>query len=381
MAERVDGCMRQKIRVLQVGKLYYPWFGGIERVIQDIAEGLKEKIEVEVVVCKPVGKGSKEIIKGVPVTRASSLGIYWGMPVSFTFPFLLARKSKRVDILHFHLPFPLAVVSYLLFCSKRPKVAVTYHSDIVRQRRLLWLYMPFLRRFLKRADRILVTSPALLETSKVLTFVKHKCTVVSLWIDLAEHGQPVRRDYDIGISSTERIVLFVGRLSYYKGVEYLIEAMKWVEAKLLIVGDGDLRPRLEAKVKALGLEDRIIFLGKISDEKLRYCYQICDVFVLPSVEPSEAFGIVQLEAMAYGKPVVNTNLPTGVPWVSRHGETGLTVPPRDPKALAEAINKIFNDKELAEKFSENARKRVREFSKEKMLQRIYEIYCELTIEH
>jgi rhamnosyl/mannosyltransferase len=371
------GIAMSQIKVLQVSKLYAPFVGGIEKVVQDIAEGLKEKVEMEVLVCQPRGQGGKEVVNGVPVTKASSLGIYWGMPVSFTFPFLLAQKSRRVDILHFHLPFPLAVVSFLLFGSKRPKVVVTYHSDIVRQKKLMWLYKPFLHRFLKRADRILVTSPNLLESSKHLDPYKDKCVVIPLWIDLKEFGQLIEKEFELGISPDEKKILFVGRLSYYKGLDYLIEAMQEVDAKLLIAGEGELRGKLEQKVKSLGVDRKVIFLGKVSDEQLKYCYQICDLFVLPSVEPSEAFGLVQLEAMAYGKPVVNTALPTGVPFVSRHGETGLTVPPRDPKALAEAINKILNDKELAKKFSENARKRAQEFSREKMLKRIYEIYCDL----
>ena len=154
--------------------------------------------------------------------------------------------------------------------------------------------------------------------------------------------------------------------------------MQEIEAKLLIAGEGELREELEEKARSLKVNQKIIFLGKVSDEKLKYCYQICDLFVLPSVESSEAFGIVQMEAMAYGKPVVNTNLPTGVPYVSINGETGFTVPPRDSKALANAINRILNHKELATKFSKNALKRVKEkFSKEKMLESIYLIYKEL----
>jgi rhamnosyl/mannosyltransferase len=146
----------------------------------------------------------------------------------------------------------------------------------------------------------------------------------------------------------------------------------------LIAGEGGLREELERKAKSLGVEHKIIFVGKVSDDELKYCYQICDLFVLPSVEPSEAFGIVQMEAMAYGKPVVNTNLPTGVPYVSVDGETGITVPPRDSKALADAINRILNDNELAAKFSKNALKRVKEkFSREKMLESIYSIYEDL----
>ena len=172
--------------------------------------------------------------------------------------------------------------------------------------------------------------------------------------------------------------MFVGRLCYYKGVEYLIEAMQWVNAKLLIVGDGELREKLEEMTVSLGLEERVKFLGKVSNELLKYCYQICDVFVLPSVEPTEAFGLVQLEAMAYGKPVINTLLPTGVPFVSIDGKTGLTVEPRNSKALADAINKLLSDDELRKKFGIQARNRVVEnFTVDKMNEKILKVYQEL----
>jgi rhamnosyl/mannosyltransferase len=368
----------KRIRVLQINKLYYPWVGGVEKVVQDISEGLKDKVNIEVLACQPKGLGRKKLINGVRVTKASSFGIYWGMPVSITFPFLLAWKSRKVDILHFHLPFPLGDLSYLLIGSKWKKVVVTYHSDIVRQEKLMKFYGPFLHRFLRRADRILPTSPNLVESSPYLSPYKDKCTVVPLSIDLKEFGHPIEKEFDLGVSPDDKIVLFAGRLSYYKGLDYLIEAMQEVEAKLLIAGEGGLREDLERKAKSLGVEHKIVFVGKVSDDELKYCYQICDLFVLPSVESSEAFGIVQMEAMAYGKPVVNTNLPTGVPYVSVDGETGITVPPRDSKALANAINKILNDNELATEFSKNALKRVKEkFSREKMLESIYSIYEDL----
>ena len=188
----------------------------------------------------------------------------------------------------------------------------------------------------------------------------------------------VDQKFDLDISGTEKIVLFVGRLSYYNGVEYLIEAMQSVNAKLLIAGDGKLREKLENMTVSLGLEERVKFLGKVSNELLKYCYQICDVFVLPSVEPTEAFGLVQLEAMAYGKPVINTLLPTGVPFVSIDGKTGLTVEPRNSKALADAINKLLSDDELRKKFGIQARNRVVEnFTVDKMNEKILKVYQEL----
>lgn len=369
----------KKIRVLQISKLYYPWIGGVEKVVQDIAEGLKDKVHMEVLVCKSKGKGERKHINGVKVTKSSSLGICFGMPISITFPFLYAIKSRKADILHFHLNFPLAKILHLVMGPRRQKVVVTYHGDIVRQKKFFgFFYKLITHMFLKRANVILPTSSKLIESSPYLRPYKAKCKVVPLSIDLKKFCGPPKKVFDLGIAPNDKVVLFVGRLCPYKGVEYLIQAMRDVEAKLLIVGEGPLREKLEKKAKFLRVDKKIKFLGKISTEKLKYCYDACDVFVLPSIENSEAFGIVQLEAMAYGKPVVNTNLPTGVPEVSKDGETGITVAPKDSKGLAQAINRILNNKELAAKFSENAIKKVKEkFTRENMLESIYCVYTSL----
>ena len=369
-----------RISVLQVSKLYHPWIGGVEKVVQDIAEGLNAEVNMRVLTCQSVGRGEHTFINDVEVIRARSLGMYLGMPVSLSFPFLLARWLRRASIAHIHLPFPLGVFSYLVFRFVRTKamLVITYHSDIVRQRRFLRFYTPFLRAFLGRADRILVTSQNLVKSSPFLEPFEKKCQVIPLSVDLKRFGMGEHEGDALRKSDDERIVLFVGRLNYYKGLTYLIRAMQWVDGKLYIVGDGELRQELEEEARSLGLESRVEFLGALPDDQLRRFYQACDVFVLPSVESSEAFGIVQLEAMAYGKPVVNTNLPTGVPFVSRHGETGLTVEPRNPDELAKAINTILDDKQLAARFSQNAKKRVREeFNRPRMLERVRAVYDEL----
>jgi rhamnosyl/mannosyltransferase len=368
-----------KIRVLQVNKLYYPWIGGVEKVVQDIAEGLNGKMEIEVLACQSFGKGKVEYINGVKVTKAGSVGIFWGMPISFSFPFLLAKKMREVDIIHFHMPFPLADISFLLFRTSKPRIVVTYHSDIVRQKKLMLLYKHVFFKFLNIVDKIIVTSPNMKENSVYLKSFKNKCSVVPLGVDTNYFESLETRKIDLPINGNEKIILFVGRLTYYKGVEYLIEAIQWVKnSKLLIVGDGKLRAQLEEKSKLLGVQERVIFLGKLSQEELKYCYEICDLFVLPSVDVSEAFGLVQAEAMFFGKPVVNTNLSSGVTYVSVNGETGITVPPRDSKALSKAINKILENRDLYDKFSVNAKNRVYKlFTKEKMLNLILQIYNEL----
>ncbi|MHA2216764.1 MAG: glycosyltransferase [Candidatus Hodarchaeales archaeon] len=369
------------MKVLQVSKLYCPWIGGVEKVVQDIAEGLKDKIDVEVLVCQPHGLGKRKLINDIRVTKTSSVGMFYSMPLSPTFPFQFARKSRKVDLLHFHLPFPIGVLSQFMFGDKNKKIVVTYHSDIVRQAWALDLYWPILNRFLDRADKILVTSANLLNSSERLKPFLHKCEVVPLSIDVLKftNGTVVApKSKEVLVSMDEKIILFVGRLIYYKGVQFLIAAMLNIKAKLIIIGEGKHKKKLERMVKNLKLDSKVFFLGKQSDAKLRYWYKNCDVFVLPSVERSEAFGIVQLEAMAFKKPVINTDLPTGVPFVSKHGQTGLTVPPEDPDALSKAINRLLDNDDLRLRFGENAYARVKEkFSSGKMIDPIYSIYSEL----
>ena len=366
------------MKILQVSKLYYPWVGGVEKHVKDLVDGIKEQVAVEVLACQPKGKECREEVDGVLVTRAGSIGIYLGMPLSFSFPRLLRESAKKADILHFHSPFPLGEISLLLFGFRNKKVVVTYHSDIVRQKFWLRFYRPFLQRFLRRADCIIVTSQNLLDSSPFLQPQKKKCHIVPLGIDIEEFKNRQTGKVEFLNQANKKIVLFVGRLVSYKGLEFLLKAMRDVDALLLIVGEGPLREQLESLVKTLRLESRAVFLGKLSDEELKYCYEICDVFVLPSVERTEAFGIVQLEAMLAGKPVVNTDLPTGVPFVSTHQETGFTVPPRDAKALSVALNTLLGNEKLADAFGRNAVDRVRLlFSKETMIKRILEIYEEV----
>ena len=381
------------VRVLHVGKYYYPEVGGVEQVVRTLAEGCRERgHDVGVLASAAGGRGGSETVDGVPVRKVPSAGEVLSVPASPTFPLALRRESRDVDVLHFHLPHPLGVGSQLLAGRRDPAVVVTYHSDIVKQRAALRLYRPVLSRFLGRADRILPTSPRLLEHSDHLGAHAERCTVVPLSLDVEAFGDggdgdpgesggdlttgsAPATDPDIATDPDRPTLLFVGRLSYYKGVEYLIDAMADVEADLLVVGDGERREALERRARERGVDGQVSFLGRVPDETLAACYAAADVFVLPSVEPSEAFGVVQLEAMAAGLPVVNTDLPTGVPWVSPHGETGLTVRPRDAAALADALSELVEDPDRRARFGAAARERVAaRFDRERMLDRVEAVY-------
>lgn len=361
--------------ILQVSRYYYPHVGGVERVVQNISEGLKDRYDFHVLCTHQKGRTEGTTINGVKVTRVSSQGELYSLPISPQFPARFYQLASRSDIVHHHLPNPLSVLSELLSPDTGAKTVVTYHSDIVRQASMMRFYKPLLYRFLESVDQIVVTSPNLMEHSDHLSQFKNKCTTIPLSVDVQEILSRSGDPSDFPLESDRPIVLFVGRLNYYKGVEYLIESMATVDANLIIIGDGKKRDKLEELVVKLGVGSKIEFIGHVPDEKLHYYYDVADIFVLPSVEPSEAFGIVQLEAMAHATPVINTDLPSGVPWVSIDGETGLTVPPRDIGALSAALTKLVAEDDLRERYGKAARNRVETtFGRKKMLENISALY-------
>jgi len=314
---------------------------------------------------------------GLKIVRVGSVGTFRSMLLSPSF-FFWMRKIKA-NVFHFHLPFPLGVISYLL-AKPEGKIVVTWHSDIVRQKIGRFFYQPFLIKFLEKADVIIATSPNMIESSPYLRRFREKCTVIPLGIDvkkfeLLEEEKKRVEEIKKKYSYEKGIVLFVGRLIYYKGVEYLITAIKDVDGVCLIIGEGKLRKKLEKMSDKLGLSSKVYFLGSVSDEELPMYYHACDIFCLPSVAKSEAFGIVQLEAMACGKSVVSTSLPTGVPFVNQDKKTGIVVQPKDPQALANAINTLLDNPTLREKYGKYAKERVkREFAREVMVEKILRVY-------
>jgi rhamnosyl/mannosyltransferase len=371
--------MPKKLKILQVSKLYYPVIGGVEKVVQRVAEGLKDKTAMEVLVCQDKGRTSTETINGVKVCKAGSLGRLFSMPLSFSFLRLFHEKMRRKDIIHIHLPFPLADLAVFLFRPKA-RIVLRWHSDIVRQKWLSFLYRPLTKWLLRRADLILVGTPGHIHGSDFLPAFQSKCRVVPFALDDAilragtksvkqNVSQPKKRPLS---------VLFVGRLVYYKGCEFLLRAFAQTRgANLTIVGRGRLEKKLKKLAAQLGIADRVEFLPPLSAARLSRVYADCDIFVLPSVEKTEAFGLVQIEAMAYGKPVINTDLPSGVPYVSLDGISGLTVPPGNAPILARALQKLIDDRALRLKFGRGAYRLSHVYTVRQMLARLMAVYKEL----
>ena len=362
------------MKILQVNKLYYPSIGGVETAVRDIAEGLRDRADMHILACQSRGRRKKEMINGVAVTRAASFGSWFSMPISLDFLRLYKILSKDAEVIQLHAPFPLADLALFLF-RRKGKVVVWWHSDIVRQKFFRWLLTPMINHALRRADAIIVSDDAVINASSFLHVHRPKCRIIPYGLDFSAYPvieSKVLQPKQPGVVK----LLFVGRLVYYKGIEVLIRSMRAVNnAELFIVGSGKLEASLKNEVHRSGMENKIHFLGALPPEDLLAAYCDCDVFIFPSIANSEAFGICQLEAMYYGKPVINTSLPTAVPTVSLHGVTGLTVPPGDTVALAAAVNTLVKDNVLRKKYGMAAAQRVRDkYDRSQMIGAVYKIY-------
>lgn len=348
------------MKVLHLGKYYYPAVGGIESQLRNLNKGLKElNVDQEVVVANTRCETSIEEVDGVKIVRLSNLVTLLSTPICFGWRRYI--ESSDYDILHLHLPNPMA--SLHLYKKKiKGRLVISYHSDIVRQRLLKYPVYLITKWLFTRADAIIIAGDDAGMYDRLLHGFSSKCVSIPYGVDTDFWGGQKKSFYEIQkIRSTYKrpIVLFVGRLVYYKGLEFLISAMKDVEGALLIVGRGEEEKRLKRLTGKMGLDDRVFFPGFVSEKELAHYYHACDLFCLPSVARSEAFGIVQQEAMACGKPVVSTEIGTATSVVNVHGKTGFVVPPRDQGALSSALNRLIEDRSLAEEMGRNAKEHVR----------------------
>jgi len=365
------------MKILHVYKDYFPVLGGIENHVKVLAEGQAVAgHRVTVLATSPTRATSVETLNGVRVIRAARLATVASTPLSLSLLWQLRRQ--RPDLTHLHFPYPVGeVAQHLLGCSRH--TVMTYHSDVVRQRAILRLYRPLMWRVLGSMEAIIVSSPNYLASSSTLQRFADRCRVVPFGIHRERFlsadpvaAQRLRERYGPG-----PLLLFVGVLRYYKGLQYLLEAMADIPARLLVVGEGPLGDSLRARARELNLEDRTHFVGRVPDQDLPAYYRAADLFVLPASQRSEAFGFVQIEAMSSGTPVVCTELGTGTSYVNRHQESGLVVPPRDPGALADAINRLLADEPLRRHLARGALARSEAFSAERMLADVQRVYDEV----
>lgn len=365
------------MKILHIGKYYPPFFGGIEKINFDLVENLNKENYQTDVFCFNHKSGTQMEETIYKVYRTSVIITKFSTPISLSIFNNLRKIYHKYDIIHLHMPNPIAAMA-LQFLPFKGKLVLHWHLDIVKQKLLKIVYRPFQTHILKRADAIIATSPEYLKYSKDLAPFLKKCHIIPLGIDnnyLEENAtfkSKLLKKY-----KDKKIVFSLGRLIYYKGFKYLIAAAKFLDEDtiILIGGTGVLKNELQKKITESHLESKVQLIGKIPAEELGEYYKRADVFCLPSIERSEAFGIVLLEAMANKCPVISTSMGSGTSWVNQHNHTGLVIPPKNEKAIASAIKAIINNKELSASFSVNAYNRFQEeFKLEDMVMRTVRLY-------
>jgi lipopolysaccharide/colanic/teichoic acid biosynthesis glycosyltransferase len=363
------------LRILHLGKYYAPDRGGIETVVETLCRGERPAADTRALVLNKRRQTTDETLEDVPVRRVGSVATVGAVSVAPSLPMWLARADA--DIIVLHEPNPMALLAYAIARPKAPLV-VWMHSEVIRpklQYRLF--YKPLLDFALRRAQRIVVASPPMLRIPALEQY-QRKCTVIPYGLECERYRlstNTASRVQAIRNRTTSPIVLFVGRLVPYKGVDVLLHAVKGLDAETIIIGDGPCRTSLMALAYDCGLQDKVRFVGDVSDAELLAWYHACDVFVLPSVTRQEAFGMVQLEAMLCGHPVISTNLRTGTSWVNQHERTGVVVKSGDVIELRDALSRLLGCQELRDQFGDAGRKRVLEvFTAETMCQATVAMY-------
>ncbi|MFP4247996.1 MAG: glycosyltransferase [Halochromatium sp.] len=374
-----DDQAHRPLRVLQVYRTYFP----------DPQGGLQEAIRQGCLATRPFGiqhriftlspSATPRIIRrpeGLVYRARQHIEITSsGFSLSALAPF--RALVGWADIIHYHFPWPFADLLDLIGQVRKPKL-VTYHSDIVRQQGLLLLYRPLMSRFLRRADRIIATSPAYANSSKTLQAHRDKLEIVPLGLD--EHAYPEPSPSQAQATEAQfgrDYFLFIGVLRYYKGLDTLIQAVRGTSLRVVIVGDGPEGPRLKQRAREQAFAN-VHFTGIVSDATKVALIRHCRAIVFPSNARSEAFGITLVEGAMLGRPLICTELGTGTTYINRHDETGLVVGPNDTEALRQAMQRLHADRELADRLGRAGRQRFEQlFSAHALGSRLAELYQRL----
>lgn len=369
------------MKIVHLYKDYFPpTVGGIEQSVHRLAvESARCGADVTVLTSNPGSHETvRETIDGVHVIRCGEFARRLSTPLCPAMPGELARLSA--DVVHLHYPSPPGEVSWLL---ARPKGAlvVTYYCDIVRQKLFLPIYGHAIRAVMRKADAILTIYEQQAQASPFLRPHLDKVRAVPFGADLAPFAATPERDRvaaEVRARYGTPLIVFVGRLVTYKGLDVLLSAMRDVPARLLVVGGGPEEARLHALSRTLGLGDRVVFTGRLDAACLPGHMAAGDVGVLPSVTRAEAFGLSMVEMMSCGVPMVCTEVGTATSFVNVDGETGLVVPPHDPAALAAALRRLLADEPLRRRLGEGARRRAYErFTFDATLRGVLAVYGEI----
>lgn len=371
------------MKILHVGKYYPPFMGGMETVLENLATGLTEAgHEVSVIVAGETTAEQQEIVTcpggSLRLTRLASIGVVNSQPLTMGLVSALRREIQefRPDLVHLHLPNPLLGLAWMVLQNlpgqaSLPPFVIWYHADITRQKLGSVLVGPVVRWCLDAARGICVSSPQLLEQSPALKPSRDRVRTIPFGI--------AARPWSEVVSTLDGPFLFIGRLVPYKGLEILLKAVAQTGGvRLVLVGDGPLRGSLEARCQDLGLEDRVSLTGPLPRRELVNIMSSARGLVLPSLDSSETFGLVQLEAMAAGLPVVASDLDTGVGDVGVPDQTCLLVKPGDIAALGQALGGLQADPARCREMGERGRAHfTAHYSRDNMIEAVADWYDEI----
>ncbi len=368
------------MRVLHFYKTYYPdSVGGIEQVIRQMCVGTgRLGVDNQVLTLTRQKSGFDFQFEGHRVHRARQDFEIASNSVSLSAVGKLARLAADCDVVHYHFPWPFMDLAHFLARVKKPTL-VTYHSDIVRQQKLLRLYQPLKHRFLQSIDTIVATSPNYLASSTVLERYRDKTRIITYGLDKTIYpaADAARLDYWRRATQGRRFFLFIGVLRYYKGLQFLLDAMAGTEFPVVIVGAGPIEMELKAQAERLGLR-HVLFAGAVDELDKVALLTLCYAMAFPSHLRSEAFGISLLEGAMYGKPMISCEIGTGTSYINVDGQTGLVVPPCDPVALRAAMRILWEQPELAAAMGRRAEARYSElFTAERMASNYTALYHDL----
>lgn len=350
--------MSFKLRVLHVYKTSKPSsYGGVESFIDTLCKAdSKLGVKNTVLTLHPNPQKQPIEMDGYTVHQAKQNLFLASTGFSVSAFSKFKRLSNDADIIHYHFPNPFADMLHLACQPKKPSI-LTYHSDIVRQKRLLYIYEPLKKRFLNSVDQIVATSPNYFVTSNILQQFSNKVSVIPISIDpkAYETVDSERQNYWRSRLS-KPFFLFVGAMRYYKGLHIALEAIAGTEIQIVIAGISGIEKDLKAQAAALKLKN-IDFLGFVNDGDKIALLNLCYGFIFPSHLRSEAFGISLLEAAMVGKPMISCEIGTGTTFVNSANETGLVINPGQAHELREAMQFLLDNPKLAATMGKNAKKR------------------------
>ena len=364
------------MRVLHFYKTYFPdSMGGIEQVIRQMCVSTG-RLGVSNTVLS-LSRHDRLVpfeFEGHTVHRVPLNAEIASNAISLQSIGALARMAQEADVVHYHFPWPFMDLAHFMARVNKPTV-LTYHSDIVRQRNLLRLYAPLRDRFLDSVDAIVAASPNYLASSPVLDRYRDKTKVITYGLDKNTYPQadPVRLAHwraRLG----PKFFLFVGVLRYYKGLHILLEAAAGLDYPIVIVGAGPIEHELKQQAARLKLKN-VVFLGALDDADKVALLTLSYALSFPSHLRSEAFGISLLEGAMYGKPMISCEIGTGTTYINIDGDTGIVVPPSDPQALRVAMQRLWENPEMARQMGRRAEMRYQElFTSEKMASNYLSLY-------